>query len=102
ELKVKVIAHQRERGIAQVLTTMSASLWKIGLLVGLVLVGATAMLTTIIIRRYENTLADLNTGLEQQVQRRSRSLMKTRDAVIFGLARLAESRHEDTGEHLER
>ena len=102
ELKVKVIAHQRERGIAQILTTMSTSLWKIGLLVGLILVGATAMLTALIIRRYENKLADLNTGLELQVQRRSRSLMKTRDAVIFGLARLAESRHEDTGEHLER
>ena len=28
--------------------------------------------------------------------------MKTRDAVIFGLAKLAESRDDDTGEHLER
>jgi len=34
--------------------------------------------------------------------RQTQSLMRTRDAVIFGLAKLAESRDNDTGEHLER
>lgn len=102
ELKVKVVAHQRERGITQILASLTSYLWKVGLLVTFILVSATAFLTGMIIRRYEHKLADLNRGLEQQVDRRSRSLMKTRDAVIFGLARLAESRHEDTGEHLER
>jgi HD-GYP domain-containing protein (c-di-GMP phosphodiesterase class II) len=33
---------------------------------------------------------------------RSRELVRTRDAVIFGLAKLAESRDPDTGHHLER
>ncbi|MDG2470939.1 MAG: HD domain-containing protein [Pirellulaceae bacterium] len=31
-----------------------------------------------------------------------RELLQTRDAVIFGLAQLAESRDSDTGQHLER
>lgn len=34
--------------------------------------------------------------------RRDRDLMRTRDAVIFGLSKLAESRDPDTGFHLER
>jgi response regulator RpfG family c-di-GMP phosphodiesterase len=102
ELKVKVLAHQRERTILQVLSQLNARMWSIGLIVALIIAAATAGLTLIIVRRYEATLAALNKGLEQQVERRSRALMKTRDAVIFGLARLAESRHEDTGDHLDR
>lgn len=33
---------------------------------------------------------------------RAREVLRTRDAVIFGLAKLAESRDPDTGHHLER
>ena len=33
---------------------------------------------------------------------RTRDLVRTRDAVVFGLAKLAESRDPDTGQHLER
>ena len=34
--------------------------------------------------------------------RQERELVRTRDAIIFGLARLADSRDSDTGKHLER
>jgi putative two-component system response regulator len=47
-------------------------------------------------------LAELNDQLEQKVERRSRQLMQGRDAVIFGLAKLAEARDNETGRHLER
>lgn len=33
---------------------------------------------------------------------KTRDLLQTRDAIIFGLAQLAESRDSDTGQHLER
>lgn len=101
-LDIIVLAHQRERAITQVITHLKASLWSAGAVIALALTILTGGLTSLIVRRYEHTLAELNSGLEEQVQRRSRSLMRTRDAVIFGLARLAESRHEDTGAHLER
>lgn len=39
---------------------------------------------------------------EEQSLRQMRDLLQTRDAVIFGLAKLAESRDPDTGHHLER
>jgi two-component system sensor kinase FixL len=47
-------------------------------------------------------LQELNDSLEEKVARRSAALLKSRDAVIFGLAKLAESRDADTGKHLER
>lgn len=45
----------------------------------------------------ENTLL-----LEQRVKERTREMLETRDLVFFTLARLAESRDPETGEHLER
>jgi HD-GYP domain-containing protein (c-di-GMP phosphodiesterase class II) len=42
-----------------------------------------------------------NRSLEESL-RQARELVRTRDAVIFGLAKLAESRDPDTGHHLER
>lgn len=39
---------------------------------------------------------------EHEALRSAQDLLRTRDAVIFGLAKLAESRDPDTGHHLER
>lgn len=47
-------------------------------------------------------LAELNRDLEEKVAERSAELVAGRDALIFGLAKLAEYRDEETGEHLER
>jgi response regulator RpfG family c-di-GMP phosphodiesterase len=61
-----------------------------------------ALLTSAIIRRYENRLASINENLEKLVDVRSQALMKSRHAVIIGLAKLAESRDDQTGQHLDR
>lgn len=42
-----------------------------------------------------------STALSHALQQ-SQNVLRTRDAVIFGLAKLADSRDADTGEHLER
>ena len=39
---------------------------------------------------------------QEELVKKSKELVRTRDAVIFGLAKLAESRDPDTGHHLER
>lgn len=67
-----------------------------------VIVSVSTMLTTFIVYRYENRLAGINTNLEALVAKRSGELLKSRNAVIFGLAMLAESRDGQTGLHLER
>jgi len=43
-----------------------------------------------------------NARLEHRVEERTPEVTQTRDAVIFALARLAESRDDETGQHLER
>ncbi|MBI1367982.1 MAG: response regulator [Planctomycetes bacterium] len=43
-----------------------------------------------------------NGKLEQLVRRRTNELIETRDLVVFGLAKLADSRDPETGDHLER
>jgi response regulator RpfG family c-di-GMP phosphodiesterase len=62
--------------------------------------------------RLRKTLSDLweanakiqqfNTELEQLVQQLTAEVVDTRDVAIFALAKLAESRDPETGEHLDR
>jgi HD-GYP domain-containing protein (c-di-GMP phosphodiesterase class II) len=74
----------------------------LGLILSPVVVGFGLLLCVAIADRYEGKLAQVNASLECLVERRTRSLRKTRDAVVFGLAKLAEHRDTDTGAHLER
>jgi cyclic di-GMP phosphodiesterase len=75
---------------------------EIGTIVVVVVVVLSALVTLVIAQRYESRLSQINRGLESQVAHRSAALLRSRDAVIFGLAKLAESRDGETGEHLER
>ena len=59
-------------------------------------------LTVFIVNRVGQAVGNLNDVLEKAVNESANELIKTKNAVIFGLAKLAESRDNDTGEHLER
>lgn len=75
---------------------------QVGYVLTAFIVGATGIITVFLTNRYEANLVEANLQLEKKVDERTRSLLRTRNAVIFGLAKLAESRDRDTGEHLER
>jgi len=47
-------------------------------------------------------LASHNAELEEMVRQRTTQITETRDVTVFALAKLAESRDPETGEHLER
>ena len=47
-------------------------------------------------------ISQQNTKLESLVNERTFEIVETRDLVVFALARLAESRDPETGQHLER
>lgn len=47
-------------------------------------------------------LTRLKDSLEEKVEQRTRQIRMTQDVTIFSLARLAESRDNETGEHLDR
>ena len=75
---------------------------QVGYALTIFIVGATGFITIFLINRYEASLVEANSLLEKKVEERTQSLIRTRNAVIFGLAKLSESRDRDTGEHLER
>lgn len=54
------------------------------------------------ILRYQKRLEDDKQILEERVRERTAEVERTQQATVFGLARLAESRDPETGEHLER
>ena len=68
------------------------------LLVGLI---STSLMVSVL-QRYDRSLSADREELQAVVDERSLSLMRTKNAIIFGLAKIAESRDTDTGEHLDR
>jgi response regulator RpfG family c-di-GMP phosphodiesterase len=99
---IRVLAHQREAGLLQATTSVIGPIQLGGSLVAVILSSIVCLGGMAIVSRYENRLAHINLHLEDLVKTRTKSLVKTRNAVIFGLAKLAESRDTDTGEHLDR
>lgn len=54
------------------------------------------------LREANRTSRDFNKEMELLVKDRTEEIVATRDVVVFALAKLAESRDPETGEHLER
>lgn len=70
--------------------------------VALSVLGLTGLATFWVMRRYECALERINRGLETEVERRTQQNLAARDALIMGLAKLADCRDSETGLHLER
>ncbi|HEY1597995.1 MAG TPA: HD domain-containing phosphohydrolase [Pirellulales bacterium] len=97
-----LVADQHEGENWAVVDHITTPLWTFGAFVTVVLVLLGTAFSMGIIHGYENTLENINARLERTIAQRSRALVNTRDAVIFGLAKLADSRDAETGEHLDR
>ena len=98
----RLVVHQPAQGLISVSDALTGPL-----LLTFAGVGAAVLLLTVagsyaVARRYEHTLEAVNAGLEDQVRRRTREHTAARNALIFGLAKLADSRDPETGAHLER
>ena len=70
--------------------------------IGSIVLLATGITTASLMREHDRELEAINAGLEDEVERRLQQAMSTRDALIQGLAKLADYRDTDTGTHLER
>ncbi len=55
-----------------------------------------------IMARFHDQIERERADAESKALRRIQTLLRTQDAVIFGLAKLADSRDPETGDHLER
>lgn len=81
---------------------MLGPLQQMGLCVALLTAVGSGIMLSSVANRYEDKISNVNDELDSLVTEQMREFMRTRDAIIYGLARLAESRDTDTGEHLDR
>ncbi len=102
KLNAVLAVHQSEAAIADASAELVNPLLQSGLVLTVSVVGVTALLTIYLVSRFETTLTAVNASLEREVAQRTQSLIRTRNAVVFGLAKLSESRDKDTAGHLER
>ncbi|MDB5390541.1 MAG: rpfG 4 [Planctomycetaceae bacterium] len=82
--------------------TESSSLFNVKLIVFLWICIAQAVIAYLILARWNTARALQQAADANAFAKQNHDLVRTRDAVIFGLAKLAESRDPDTGHHLER
>ncbi|MDA7879870.1 HD domain-containing protein [Mariniblastus sp.] len=85
-------------GLTDLIVNTQQLVFTATLLLGLVSI---SLIMSILNRSYQKS-ETITEGLESKVTQRESELLRTKNAVIFGLAKLAESRDNDTGEHLER
>jgi len=69
---------------------------------GLVVLLVTMFASLRLMRRHDERVDAINKGLEAEVRARVAKATATRDALIRGLAKLADYRDSDTGTHLDR
>jgi len=98
----RLLVHQPVAGLLSAGEASTTGLLPMAAGAGLLVLLSTGYATTRLMRRHDSDLVAINTGLELEVTRRVDQAVSFRDAMIFGLAKLADYRDSDTGSHLER
>jgi HD-GYP domain-containing protein (c-di-GMP phosphodiesterase class II) len=101
-LGARLLVHQPLNGLLTAGEAATSGLLWLALGTGGVVLLCTGIATFVLVRRHDRELEEINTGLEAEVHKRVDQAMSFRDALIFGLAKLADYRDTDTGAHLER
>jgi HD-GYP domain-containing protein (c-di-GMP phosphodiesterase class II) len=102
KINAVLAVYQSQVSIDRSVTELVTPVLQVGFILTAAVVGASGLLTVFLVKRFDNTLSLLGDSVEREVERRTLSLTRSRNAVVFGLAKLAESRDKDAGQHLER
>ncbi len=102
ELDIKLLVHQPERSMASFSAAALQGTMLAAGVMGLIALGTTTWVSAKLMRRHDQQLEAVNTGLEAEVSWRVDQSMRTSHALITGLAKLADYRDTDTGSHLDR
>ena len=93
------------RPIAEIERASAALVSTLPALSGITLLWICASLTIVmylVLTRFYEEVERKRKQTATETLRRTQNLVRTRDAVVFGLAKLADSRDPETGDHLER
>ena len=83
-------------------TSVKSTLWAASGITLLWTVGVSAVAVFMLLAYFQRVPTVGGTHSEVQALRQAQALVRTQETVIFGLAKLADSRDTDTGTHLER
>lgn len=98
----RLTVHQPAHGLARAGNQATTGIWAPFAIAGVFVIVLTGGIMMALVRRHDRALETINQGLEAEVQRRIAQATHTRDAMIRGLAKLADYRDTDTGTHLDR
>ena len=98
----QLIVHQPVSGLTAASAHVTSSMLTSMLGFGGLVVALTALLATLLVRAHDRTMVRWNTGLERIVDERTAQLVESHRTILFGIAKLAEYRDNDTGLHVER
>lgn len=99
---VKVVLQQGGERLLAAGRSLTDGMLLAGAFSALAVLALTAAGSFVLVRRYDSMLERINRSLELEVGRKVREGLTIRNALIFGLAKLADYRDTDTGKHLER
>jgi HD-GYP domain-containing protein (c-di-GMP phosphodiesterase class II) len=97
-----VLVHRPASSLAAAVDTVSTSLWQAGALTVLWTMGLLSVVAYLVIAPPFERSIRCRAQSDAAVLRQAEAMSRMRDAVIFGLVKLTESRDSDTGYHLER
>jgi HD-GYP domain-containing protein (c-di-GMP phosphodiesterase class II) len=97
-----VLTHQPVNEVEARAAPLTESLGKVMVVTLLWTITLLSITVYLILVRFDETLSAAEAQSASSVLRQTQRLVRTRDAVIFALAKLASSRDDETGAHLER
>lgn len=102
ESGAQLVVHQPVSGLTAASTTVTGSMLRSMLGIGSILIFLTAALAAALVRAHDRTMARWNRRLGELVDERTGELIESHRTILFGIAKLAEHRDNDTGLHVER
>jgi response regulator RpfG family c-di-GMP phosphodiesterase len=101
-LDAVIAVYQSQASIDQSVAQLVTPVIQVGFILTAAVTGAGGLLTVLLVKKFDMTLAAMGDSIEREVDMRTLALTRSRNAVVFGLAKLAESRDKDAAQHLER
>ncbi|HEX6963457.1 MAG TPA: HD domain-containing phosphohydrolase [Lacipirellula sp.] len=102
KLDAVIAVYQSQASIDQSVAQLVMPVIQVGFVLTAAVTGAGGLLTVFLVKKFDMSLSELGESVEREVEKRTLALTRSRNAVVFGLAKLAESRDKDAGQHLER
>ncbi len=100
--QARLLVHQPVSGLKAASSHVTASMLTSMVGITALLITLTASLAMFLTRAHDRTMKRWNDSLEETVEERTEQLVQSHRTVLFGIAKLAEHRDNDTGKHVER